>query len=45
MENWDPQENQGRREDQVIMANRIVFFSLCLMVISSIANLLYLYLK
>jgi uncharacterized membrane protein YidH (DUF202 family) len=45
MENWDPQENQGRRQDQVEMTNRIVFFSLCLMVVSGIANLIYLWLN
>jgi uncharacterized membrane protein YidH (DUF202 family) len=45
MENWDPQENQGRRQDQVEVTNKIVFVSLCLMVVSGIANLIYLYLK
>jgi hypothetical protein len=45
MENWDPQENQGRRQDQVEMTNKIVFVSLCLMAVSGIANLIYLWLN
>jgi hypothetical protein len=45
MEEWDVNENQGRRKDQIEITNKIVFYCLIGIIITIIGNGLYLWLK
>ena len=45
MEEWDVNENQGRRKDQIEITNKIVFYSLIGILITIISNGIYLCLK
>lgn len=45
MEEWDVNENQGRRKEQIEITNKIVFYCLIGIVITIIGNGFYLYLK
>lgn len=45
MEEWDCNENQGRRKDQVELSYKILFITGLLLVTFIISNSLYLFIK
>lgn len=45
MEEWDCNENQGRRKDQVELSYKILFITGMLLATFIIANSLYLFIK
>lgn len=45
MEEWDCNENQGRRKDQVELTYKVLFVTGLLLLTCLISNLIYLYVK
>ena len=45
MEEWDYNENQGRRKDQVEFTYKVLFFTIILIISLIVGNSIYLFIK